>query len=120
MFKNLSGYYFDFDYEDYGLIIYFLLLVMLGIGKVKYYYKLLNGDCVVIEGVIDDVKIIFINIELGDYVFFVVFILGSFDYNVLLVEIMFYMLYVFLCLLFVYIIYVVFIVSLFVVYLFFC
>ena len=56
---------------------------MSGIGKIKYYYKLLNGDRVVTEGVTDDAKITFTNIEPGDYVFSVAPTPGSFDYNVL-------------------------------------
>ena len=89
--KNLSGHHFDLDYEDYGLTIHFSSLAMSGIGKIKYYYKLLNGDRVVTEGVTDDAKITFTNIEPGDYVFSVAPTPGSFDYNVLPAEITLYM-----------------------------
>ncbi|WP_394224359.1 EAL domain-containing protein [Alteromonas gracilis] len=85
--KNLSGHHFDLDYEDYGLTIHFSSLAMSGVGKVKYYYKLLNGDRIVTEGITDDAKITFANIEPGDYVFSVAPTPGSFDYNVLPAEI---------------------------------
>lgn len=85
--KNLSGHHFDLNYEDYGLTIHFSSLTMSGIGKVKYYYKLLNGDRMVTEGVTDDAKITFTNIEPGDYVFTVAPTPGSFDFNVLPAEI---------------------------------
>lgn len=91
--KNLSGHHFDLDYEDYGLTIHFSSLAMSGIGKVKYYYKLLNGERVVTEGITDDAKITFTNIEPGDYVFSVAPTPGSFDFNVLPAEISLYMPY---------------------------
>jgi len=85
--KNLSGHHFNLNYEDYGLTVHFSSLAMSGVGKVKYYYKLLNGDRVVTEGITDDAKITFTNIEPGDYVFSVSPTPGSFDYNVLPAEI---------------------------------
>ena len=91
--KNLSGHHFDLDYEDYGLTIHFSALAMSGIGKVKYYYKLLNGDQVVTEGITDDAKITFTNIAPGDYVFTVAPTPGSFDFNVIPAEISFSMPY---------------------------
>ena len=85
--KNLSGHHFNLNYEDYGLTIHFSSLTMSGTGKVKYYYKFLNGDRVVTEGVTDDAKITFTNIEPGDYVFTVAPTPGSFDFSVLPAEI---------------------------------
>ena len=85
--RNLNGHHFDLNYEDYGLTIHFSSLTMSGVGKVKYYYKLLNGDKVATEGVTEDAKITFTNISPGDYVFFVVPTPGSFDFNVLPAEI---------------------------------
>lgn len=85
--KNLSGHHFNLNYEDYGLTIHFSALAMSGIGKVKYYYKLLNGDKVVTEGITEDAKVTFTNIEPGDYVFTVAPTPGSFDFNVLPAEV---------------------------------
>ena len=85
--KNLSGHHFNLKYEDYGLTIHFSALAMSGIGKVKYYYKLFNGDQVVTEGITEDAKVTFTNIEPGDYVFTVAPTPGSFDFNVLPAEI---------------------------------
>ena len=79
---NLNGLHFNLGYEDYGLTIHFSALTMSGVGKVKYYYKLLNGEQTVTEGVTEDAKITIANIEPGDYVFSVVPTPGSFDFNV--------------------------------------
>lgn len=85
--KNLNEHHFDLDYEDYGLTFHFSALTMSGVGKVKYYYKLLKGDRTVTEGITEDAKITITNIEPGDYVFSVVPTPGSFDFNVIPAEV---------------------------------
>lgn len=85
--KNLHNEHFTLEHEDYGLTIHFSALAMSGIGKVKYYYKLLDNDRVVTEGLTEDAKITFANIEPGDYVFSVAPTPGSFDFTVLPAEI---------------------------------
>lgn len=84
---NLNGHHFSLGYEDYGLTIHFSSLAMSGIGKVKYYYKLLRGERIVTEGVTEDAKITLANIEPGEYVFSVTPTPGSFDFTVLPAEI---------------------------------
>lgn len=66
---NLNGHHFDLEHEDFGLTIHFSSLAMSGIGKVKYYYKLLKDQRIVTEGITEDAKITFANIEPCDYVF---------------------------------------------------
>ena len=84
---NLNGHHFDLEHEDFGLTIHFSSLAMSGIGKVKYYYKLLKDQRIVTEGITEDAKITFANIEPGDYVFSVSPTPGSFDFTVLPAEI---------------------------------
>lgn len=84
---NLNGHHFELEHEDFGLTIKFSSLAMSGIGKIKYYYKLLKGQRIVTEGITEDAKITFANIEPGDYVFSVSPTPGSFDFTVLPAEI---------------------------------
>ena len=84
---NLNGQHIELDYEDFGLSIHFSSLAMSGVGKVKYYYKLLKGERIVTEGLTDDGKITFANLAPGNYVFWVAPTPGSFDYTVLPAEI---------------------------------
>ena len=77
--KNLNGQHFDLAHDDFGLTVYFSSLTTSGIGETKYYYKLLDGNKLVSEGVTEDAKITFANLEPGKYTFSVVPTPGSFE-----------------------------------------
>tara|TARA_Y100000296_G_scaffold33156_1_gene38382 strand:+ start:1380 stop:5558 length:4179 start_codon:yes stop_codon:yes gene_type:complete len=84
---NLNGLHFDLEHEDYGLTIEFSPLTMSGMGKVKYYFKLLRDTKVVTEGLTEDAKITLANLEPGDYVFSVTPTPGSFNFTTIPAEI---------------------------------
>ncbi|WP_420933102.1 EAL domain-containing protein [Alteromonas sp. A081] len=77
--KNLNGQHFDLAHDDFGLTIYFSSLITSGIGETKYYYKLLDGNRFVSEGVTEDAKITFANLDPGKYTFSVIPTPGSFE-----------------------------------------
>ena len=77
--KNLNGQHFDLAHDDFGITISFSSLTASGIGESKYYYKLLDANKLVSEGVTEDAKITFANLEPGKYTFSVVPTPGSFE-----------------------------------------